>query len=107
MNRSGVWCPASGRPGMIALTMNDLRRQGQQGLLGTQMTAVVVEATVGKKTRKRYRLPTRCRAARCHVVEQEDLDEVFREIPFGIPKEPTPAGGGSGAARRLRCTTMV
>ena len=50
----------SGRPGMIALTMDDLRRQGQQGLLGTQMTAVVVEATKssGKGTVKRYRLPT-------------------------------------------------
>ncbi len=98
MNRSGVWCPASGRPGMIALTMNDLRRQGQQGLLGTQMTAVVVEAMIGKKTRKRYRLPTNAEL-RAAAVEQEDLDEVFREIPFGIPDEPTPAGGGSGASR--------
>jgi putative DNA methylase len=98
MNRSGVWCPASGRPGMIALTMNDLRRQGQQGLLGMQMTAVVVEATVGKKTRKRYRLPTD-EELRATIVEQEELDEVFDEIPFGIPNEPTPAGGGSGASR--------
>jgi len=40
--------------------MDDLRRQGQQGLLGAQMTSVVVEATNpnGKKTFKRYRLPT-------------------------------------------------
>ena len=45
---------------MIALTMDDLRRQGQQGLLGTQMTAVIVEAKRpnGKTTYKRYRLPT-------------------------------------------------
>ena len=98
MNRSGVWCPASGRPGMIALTMNDLRRQGQQGLLGTQMTAVVVEATVGKRRAN----ATGCRCMRSCAPQrskQEDLDEVFREIPFGIPEEPTPAGGGSGAAR--------
>ena len=33
------------------------------------------------------------------AVEIEDLDEVFHDIPFGIPEEPTPAGGGSGAAR--------
>jgi len=98
MNRSGVWCPASGRPGLIALTMNDLRRQGQQGLLSTQMTAVVVEAALEKKTHKRYRLPTEA-DLRAVVIEQEDLDEVFREIPFGIPEEATPAGGGSGAGR--------
>ncbi len=98
MNRSGVWCPVSGRPGLIALTMNDLRRQGQQGLLGTQMTAVVVEARNGKKTRKRYRLPTEIER-RTAVVEEEELDEVFNDIPFGIPEEPTPAGGGSGASR--------
>ena len=98
MNRSGVWCPATGRPGMIALTMRDLRTQGQQGLLGSQMTVVVTEETVGKKTRKRYRLPTDTEL-HAATVEVEDLDEVYQEIPFGIPQEPTPAGGGSGAAR--------
>lgn len=95
MNRSGVWCPVSGRPGLIALTMDDLRRQGQQGLLSTQMTAVVVEATVGKKTRKRYRLPTDADLLAAGV-EQEDLEEVFREIPFGIPDEPLPPVGTLG-----------
>ena len=98
MNRSGVWCPATGRPGMIALTMRDLRTQGQQGLLGSQMTVVVAEEIVGKKTRKRYRLPTDAEV-RATTVELEDLEEVFREIPFEIPQEATPAGGGSGAAR--------
>ena len=100
MNRAGVWSPCSGRPGLIALTMDDLRRQGQQGLLGTQMTAVVVDAGTsnGKRTFKRYRLPTdeELNAAR---VEIEDLEEVFSDVPFGIPDEPTPAGGGSGASR--------
>ena len=99
MNRAGVWSPCSGRPGLIGLTMDDLRRQGQQGLLGTQMTAVVVEATMpnGKKTFKKYRLPTE-EELKAAQVEIEDLEEVFSDIPFGIPDEPTPRGG-SGASR--------
>jgi len=89
MNRAGVWSPCSGRPGLIALTMDDLRRQGQQGLLGDQMTAVVVEAISqnGNKTFKRYRLPKDSELKAAHV-EMEELEEVFRDVPFGIPDEP-------------------
>ena len=100
MNRAGVWSPCSGRPGLIALTMDDLRRQGQQGFLGTQMTVVVVEASKPgkKKTYKKYRLPEE-KELKAAEVEIEDLDDVFKDIPFGIPNESTPAGGGSGASR--------
>lgn len=111
MNRAGVWSPLSGRPGMIALTMADLRRQGQHGLLGSQMTAVVVEKTTVStkedkkgnkkethKTRKAYRLPTQAELNAADV-GPEDLEEVFKDIPFGIPDEPLPQGGGSGAGR--------
>ena len=100
MNRAGVWSPCSGRPGVVALTMEDLRRQGQQGLLSTQMTAVVVEKRKpsGKGTLKAYRLPTAAEVAAANV-EIEDLEEVYRDIPFGVPTEATPAGGGSGASR--------
>jgi adenine-specific DNA methylase len=100
MNRAGVWSPCSGRPGLIALTMDDLRRQGQQGLLSTQMTAVVVEATTsdGKKAFKKYRLPTE-EERKTVQVEIEDMQEVFSNVPFGIPDDATPAGGGSGASR--------
>ncbi|MHB9098485.1 MAG: DUF1156 domain-containing protein [Syntrophales bacterium] len=100
MTRAGVWSPCTGHPRMVALTMDDLRRQGQRGLLGTQMTSVVVEATVpnGKKTFKRYRLPTE-QEFQAADVEIEDLESLFADIPFGIPDEPTPAGGGSGASR--------
>lgn len=100
MNRAGMWSPLSGRPGMIALTMDDLRRQGQQGLLGTQMTAVVVEAKKpsGKGTFKRYRLPTEAELAAADV-QIDDLEHLFEDVPFGLPKEPTPTGGGSGASR--------
>lgn len=100
MTRAGVWSPCTGRPRMVALTMDDLRNQGQRDLLGTQMTAVVVEATApkGKKTFKRYRLPTE-QEFKAAEVEIEDLESVFADIPFGIPDEPTPTGGGSGASR--------
>ena len=101
MNRAGVWSPCSGRPGLIALTMKeDLPRQGQQGLLSSQMTAVVTECRRpnGKRTFKGYRLPN---AAEIHAadVQVEDLDEAFGKIPFGKLSEPTPEGGGSGASR--------
>ncbi len=100
MNRAGVWSPCSGRPGVIALAMEDLRRQGQQGLLNAQMTAVVVERKKpsGKGTFKTYRLPTAADLAAAKV-EPEDLEDVYRDIPFGCLTEPTPAGGGSGASR--------
>jgi adenine-specific DNA methylase len=100
MNRAGLWSPLSGRPGIIALTTDDLRRQGQHGLLGTQMTAVVVEATKpsGKATIKRYRLPTESEI-RAADVQADDLAHLFEQIPFGLPNEPTPKGGGSGASR--------
>ena len=97
MNRAGVWSPCSGRPGLIALTMDDLRRQGQQGLLGTQMTVAVVEATIpnGKTTFKKYRLPTE-KELQAAQVEIEDLEEVFSDVPFGIPDEPLPPVGTLG-----------
>jgi putative DNA methylase len=97
MNRAGVWSPCSGRPGLIALTMDDLRRQGQQGLLSTQMTAVVVEATASdrRKTFKKYRLPTE-EELKVAQVEIEDLEEVFSDVPFGIPDEPLPPVGTLG-----------
>lgn len=98
MNRAGVWSPLSGRPGMVALTMKtDLPRQGQQGLLGAQLTAVVVETTdpVTRKTSKRYRLPTAPEVGAADV-PIEDLEEWFREAPFGIPDEPLPPIGTLG-----------
>jgi adenine-specific DNA methylase len=97
MNRAGVWSPLSGRPGMISLTMDDLRRQGQQGLFGAQMTSVVAEATRpdSKRTFKRYRLPNE-EDLQAAQVEIEDLDVAFSDIPFGIPEEPLPPVGTLG-----------
>lgn len=100
MNRAGVWSPLSGRPGMIALTTEDLRRQGQQGLLDTQMISVVVEVVKpgAKKAVKFYRLPSGSEIVAASP-EIEDLAAIFRDLPFGMPDEATPAGGGSGASR--------
>jgi adenine-specific DNA methylase len=97
MNRAGVWSPCSGRPGVITLTMEDLRSQGQQGLLGVQMTVVVVDKrkSTGKGTFRHYRIPTEgeCKAA---DVEIEQLQHLFGAIPHGIPKEPMPPVGTLG-----------
>lgn len=64
------------------------------------MTCVVTEATRpdSKRTFKRYRLPNE-RDLQAAQVEIEDLEDAFADIPFGIPDEPTPTGGGSGASR--------
>lgn len=97
MNKAGAWSPLDGRPGMIALTMDDLRRQGQQGLFGTQMTSVVAEATApsGKKTFKRYRIPTDAER-QAALVEVEELDAAYSDVPFGIPDEALPPVGTLG-----------
>lgn len=97
MNRAGVWSPLSGRPGLIALTMEDLRRQGRQGLLSAQMTAVVVEGSKsgGKKTIKRYRSPIEAEV-KATEVEEEVLEQAFADIPYGVPDEPLPPIGTLG-----------
>lgn len=97
MNRAGVWSPCNGRPGVIALTMDDLRRQGQQGLLALQMTAVVVEKQDPNKKRtfKAYRLPTESEF-KAAIVEVEDLEEGLRGVPFGLLNEPMPPAGALG-----------
>ncbi|MCX6925628.1 MAG: hypothetical protein NT154_20820, partial [Verrucomicrobia bacterium] len=97
MNRAGVWSPCTGRPGVIALTMEDLRRQGQQGLLETQMTVVVVDKRkgAGKSTFRHYRIPT-VAEFRAAEVEVEELQELFGEMPHGLPTESMPPTGTLG-----------
>ena len=52
---AGVWSPfEKGRPDMLALTMNEIREQGRRGLMGMQMTAICVEASLpAKRSQKR------------------------------------------------------
>lgn len=98
---AGVWSPfEKGRPDMLALTMPEIREQGRRGLMGIQMTAVCVEATVPgkKKTEKQYRLPTEEELLSADV-QVEEIEAAFENIPYGIPNEDTPKGGGKRASR--------
>lgn len=89
MSRSGAKCPCC----PASMTMEDIRIEGKSGKLGSMMTAVVVDGQGGKE----YRLPTEHEIAKAAEAEKF-LDDVFAQIPFGLPDEPTPKGG-SGASR--------
>lgn len=97
MNRSGARCPCC--PGIA--TMADISVEGRTGRLGARMTAVVVEGQLGKE----YRQPTAEEIAVSRVGET-DLEELYSEIPFGLPEEeisphrPSPnTRGASGLPR--------
>jgi putative DNA methylase len=89
MSRAGVTCPCCG----TIMTMEDLRLEGRAGRLGAVMTAVVMDSPNGKE----YRLPTVQEVEMAQAAEAK-LDNVFADVPFGLPTEPTPKGG-SGASR--------
>ncbi|WP_297777233.1 hypothetical protein, partial [Mycobacterium sp.] len=78
-----------------SLTMSDIRLEGQAGKLGATMTAVVVDGAKGKE----YRVPTSGDILAAERAESE-LSRLYGDIPFGLPDEPTPAGGGRGAGLR-------
>ena len=90
MSRSGAKCPCCG----TIMTMEDIRLEGKAGRLASLMTAVVVDGQNGKE----YRLPTGHELAVATPSEQE-IEAAFKDVPFGVPDEPTPSGGGSGAGR--------
>lgn len=90
MSRAGAKCPCCS----AIMTMQDIRLEGKAGRLGTIATAVVTES----QTSKAYRLPTSHEIA-CASRAESAIEKVFADIPFGLPTEPTPAGGGSGAGR--------
>ena len=89
MSGSGVECPCCGS----VTRMAELRVQGRAGRLGARMTAVVVDGQTGKE----YRAPTEhdIEAAR---VGRAELAALYAEVPFGMPREPTPKAG-VGASR--------
>jgi len=89
MSRSGAKCPCCG----TIMTMEDVRLEGRAGRLSAVMTAVVVDGQHGKE----YRSPTAAEIRAAHDVEAS-ISNVFRNVPFGMPTEPTPKGG-SGASR--------
>jgi adenine-specific DNA methylase len=73
--------------------MDDLRYEGRAKRLGVVMTAVAVDGPEGKE----FRRPTDHELAVADVAMVE-VEAHYAEVPFGVPKEPTPKGGG-GAAR--------
>ena len=99
MSSSGATCPCCPSPSIA--TTADIRVEGQAGRLGSRMTAVVVGGQQGKE----YRLPTNGEIAAASV-EEEELQDLFAEVPFGLPEEaisrdrPSPnARGASGLPR--------
>ena len=90
MSRSGAQCPCCS----AIMTMEDIRLEGQAGRLGAVQTAVVVDGPQGKE----FRLPNGEEFTRPDEAYQEAA-RVFAAIPFGLPVEATPAGGGKGAGR--------
>ena len=66
--------------------MAKIRRAGKDGKLGAIMTAVVVDGKEGKE----YRLPTDGERAAADTTEQQ-LQELYKDIPFGLPEELLPA----------------
>ena len=91
MSRTGATCPCCG----AIMTMADIRFEGRAGRLGAVMTAVVVDGPKGKG--KEYRLPTDHERAVAEVNE-EQLQALYADIPFGLPEEQTPKAG-IGASR--------
>ena len=81
MSRTGATCPCCG----TIMTMEDIRLEGRAGRLNATMTAVVVDG--GRKKGKEYRLPTDHELAMAEVTE-EQLQELYADIPFGLPEEP-------------------
>ena len=87
MSSSGVTCPCCG----VTATMADLRAAGRAGRLGEHMTAVVVDGQRGKE----YRLPTAAELEAAEVSE-EALAELYADVPYGLPDEPTPSEDALG-----------
>ena len=87
MSSSGATCPCCG----VTATMADLRAAGRTGRLGERMTAVVVD---GQRS-KEYRLPTDAEIDAAEVSD-ESLAQIFADIPYGLPDEPTPGEDALG-----------
>ena len=87
MSSSGTTCPCCG----VTATMADLRAAGRAGRLGERMTAVVVDGQRGKE----YRLPTDAEIEAAEVSD-ESLAQIFADIPYGLPDEPTPGEDALG-----------
>ena len=89
MSRTGATCPCCG----AIMTMQDIRLEGRAGRLAAVMTAIVVNGPKGKE----YRLPTD-HELEVAKVSEDRLQNLYADIPFGLPEEQTPKAG-IGASR--------
>lgn len=83
-------CPACGS----TLSGDYIKECGHAGRLQAQMTAVVVGTGHGKA----YRLPT-TQEELAAAQAAEALPQAAARIPYGLPTEPLPESGTSGAGR--------
>ena len=93
VSRSGAWCPCCGLPSSVAMDAEDIRHEGISGRIGTRMVVVVIKSKKGKD----FRLPTEADRLASESAKSK-ISEIYAEIPFGVPTEPTPKGG-NGASR--------
>ena len=91
-SRTGARCPCCS----AIMAMEDLRIEGRAGRMGSVMTAVVVDAPGGKE----YRRP-RKEEFEAAVVDEAELEGLYREVPLGLPEEPTPSKECLGVRIRL------
>jgi adenine-specific DNA methylase len=92
MSRAGSKCPCCG----TIMTMEDIRAAGKAGHLSMMPTAVVVITPDGKD----YRLPTVDELQYAGEAANE-IEQIFADLPFGPPDEPTPSGGGKWCRPRI------
>ncbi|OGS00025.1 MAG: hypothetical protein A3G41_08075, partial [Elusimicrobia bacterium RIFCSPLOWO2_12_FULL_59_9] len=90
MSRSGGKCPCCG----AIMTMDDIRTEGKAGKMSYMPTATIVDGIKGKE----HRIPT-AHEIKCAADVVAELPKVFLGVPFGLPTESAPLGGGRGAAR--------
>jgi adenine-specific DNA methylase len=85
MSQTGANCVCCG---LLSLSREDLRLEGEAGRISSVMTAVVVDGRNGKE----YRLPTE-NERHAAVKAEPAVQSLFDAIPFGFPDEPVPRGG--------------
>ncbi|GAK56804.1 cyclin-dependent kinase inhibitor family protein [Candidatus Vecturithrix granuli] len=90
MAKAKSTCPLCG----TLLTKDHIKKCGFDGRMEAQMTCVIYDTPTGKE----YRLPTDEDLAVFARIP-ELLENVAKEVPFGIPDEPLPETGSSGAGR--------
>jgi putative DNA methylase len=94
MSRAGADCPCCGLKAVMKIEDIRVEAQDPAKKLGSILTAVVVEGLNGKE----HRLPTEHERAAASEAESQIIP-VFKDLPYGVIDEPTPAGGGAGAGR--------